>query len=194
MPPGLAGHGALTPGEPRRTLSGMATWRERLHQLTWATLAVAGLGLALLLTTAWIVFLTTPAGDLVAAFQAGEEPWTTIGLLLTLAGASGTVLLGTVGTLVRLDLVRAVLLIPPVVVAAGWWAAAVDLVRYPDFAGPDPVGFAFDFPIPAAVGLLLPAVAIAVLAMSADPERRPPVRMRPVHDEPREARDSDLAE
>ena len=172
----------------------MATWRERLHQLTWATLAVAGLGLALLLTTAWIVFLTTPAGDLVAAYQADEEPWTTIAVLLILAGATGTLLLGTLGTIVRLDLVRTVLLIPPVAVGAGWWAAALDLVRYPDFTGPDPVGFAFGFPVPVAVGLLLPAVAIAILAMSADPERRPPVRLRPVHDEPREARDPDLVE
>jgi hypothetical protein len=38
--------------------------------------------------------------------------------------------------------------------------------------------------VPATVGLLLPAAAIAILAMSADPERRPPLRLRPVHDEP----------
>jgi hypothetical protein len=172
----------------------MAKWRTRLQQLTWTALAVAGLGMALLLTTAWIVFLTTPAGDLVAAYQAEEEPWTAIGVVLTLAGATGTVVLGVVGTLARTDLVRGVLLIPPIAVAAGWWAAALDLVRYPDFIGPDPVGFAFDFPVPAAVGLLLPAVAIAILAMSADPERRPPVRLRPVHDEPRETRETDLEE
>ncbi len=161
----------------------MAKWRERLHLLTWTTLAVAGVGLALLLTTAWIVFLTTPAPDLVAAYRADEEPWTTIGVILTLAGATGTVLLGVVGTLARLDLVRGVLLIPPLAVAGGWWAAAMDLVRYPDFIGPDPIGFAFDLPVPVTVGLLLPAVAIAILAMSADPERRAPVRLRPVHDE-----------
>lgn len=167
----------------------MANWRMRLDQLTWAAVAIAGLGLALVLTTAWIVFLTTSAGDLVIAYRAGEEPWTSIGVVMTLTGATASVVLGTIGTLARLDLVRTVLLIPPLVVAAGWWAAAIDLVSYPDFVGPDPVGFAFTLPIPAGIGLLLPAIAAVILSLSANPERRPPVRLRPVHDEPRERPD-----
>jgi hypothetical protein len=163
----------------------MATthWRDRLHLLIWVALATGGIGLALLLTTTWMIFLTTSAGDLVAAYRVGQEPWTSIAIVLVLVGATATVALGGIGTLARLDLVRAVLLIFPVLVAVAWWAAALDVVRYPGFRGPDPVGFAFSLPIPAAVGLLLPALGAAVLAMSADPERRPPLRMRPVHDE-----------
>ena len=76
-----------------------------------------------------------------------------------------------------------------------WWAAALGLVGYPGFDGPDPAGFAFSEPIPAVVGLLFPSLGIAALSMSADPERDllfvptgdperlPPVRMRPVHDD-----------
>lgn len=163
----------------------MTTWGSRLHQAIWAALAVAGLGLALLLVTAWIMYLTTSAPDLVAAYQVGEEPWTSIGMMLTLIGAGACLLLAAVATLVRFDLVRIVLLVPTVVLAFGWWAAALGLIGFADFTGPDPVDFAFRFPIPAGVGLLLPALAAAVLALSADPERLPPVRMRPVHDEPR---------
>ncbi len=164
-------------------------WRDRTDQLIWVALAIGALGLALLLTTTWIIFLTTAAGDLVSAYQVGEEPWTSIALVLVLAGATATVGVGAIGTLARMDLVRTVLLIFPVLVAIAWWAAALDLVRYPGFRGPDPVGFAFTLPIPAAVGLLLPAIGAAVLAMSADPERRPPLRMRPVHDEPNPPRE-----
>jgi hypothetical protein len=165
------------------TLSGVTQLRARLEQATWTSVVVAGLGLALLLTTAWVLFLTTDVGNLVDAYQAREEPWTSIGVVLTLVGASAAALFAAAGTLARVDLVRSVLLIPPVVVALGWWAAAVDLVNYPGFAGPDPIGFAFAFPIPAAVGLLVPAAVMIVLAEIDAPERRPPLRMRAVHDQ-----------
>jgi hypothetical protein len=162
----------------------MATWLSRLHRLVWLALAVAFAGLALLLVTAWIMFLTTSAGDLVAAYRAGEEPWTSIGVALALAGATAGIILGATATILRWDLVRIVLLVPVAMLGFAWWAAALGLVGFPDFAGPDPIGFAFGFPLPAAIGLLLPAAAVAVLALSADPERLPPVRLRPVHDEP----------
>jgi len=168
-----------------------ARWRGRLDLLTWASLAIGGLGLALLLTTAWIAFLTTSAGDLVAAYRSDQEPWTGIAIVLALVGFTATALLGALGTLARLDLVRGVLLVLPLALAVAWWVAALGLVAYPGFSGPDPVGFAFSEPIPAAVGLLLPALGIAALAMSADPERQPPVRLRPVHREPRPPREPD---
>lgn len=164
----------------------------RLEQATWAAVAVAGAGLALLLTTAWVLFLTTNVGDLVAAYNAREEPWTTIGVVLTLLGATATALFAAAGTLARFDLVRSILLVPPAAVVLGWWAAAVGLLDYPGFNGPDPIGFAFAFPIPAAIGLLVPAAVIVVLAEIDEPERRPPVRMRPVHDEPRPRPAGDL--
>jgi len=173
----------------------MTTLRMRLEQLTWAAVVVATAGLALLLTTAWVLFLTTNVGDLVAAYNAREEPWTSIGIVLTLVGATAAALFAAAGTLSRFDLVRSVLLVLPAAVLLGWWAAAVDLVDYPDFSGPDPIGFAFAFPIPTAIGLLVPAAVMIVLAEIDEPERRPPVRMRPVHDEPpRREPDPDLPE
>lgn len=173
------------------TLSGVTRLRRRVEQLTWAFVAIAGLGLALMLTTAWVNFLTTDVGNLIAAYEAREEPWTSIAVVLSLVGATGAALMGAAGTLARLDLVRSILLVPPSLVIAGWWAAAMAIVDYPGFVGPDPIGFAFRFPIPAAVGLLVPAAVIIVLAEIDEPERRPPLRMRPVHEELPVRRDPD---
>jgi hypothetical protein len=102
----------------------MTEARSRLRQLTWASLALIGLGSAALM-----------------------------------------------------------LLVLPVWLALAWWSAALGILRYPGLRHADPLRFAHSEPVVAAFALLLPAVAAAVLALSADPDRPRRVRLRPVHDQ-----------
>jgi hypothetical protein len=155
----------------------------RLAQLLWAALAVVGTGLSMLVVTAWVVFLTTDRTTLVDGYWARREPWTSLGVALGVAGSTAAVPLGLMGTVWRRDLVRTLLMVPPIGLVVAWWLAALGAVPFPGFIGPDPIGFAYERPIVGAVALVLPAVAAAVLALSADPDRPARVRMRPVHPE-----------
>jgi hypothetical protein len=155
----------------------------RLRVPTWASLVLIGLGLAVLIVICWIYFLRTPGSDLIDGYWAKPEPWSSAGLVLGIAGASATVLLATVATLLRADIVRVLLLLPPIGLALAWWAAALGILRYPGLRHADPLRFAHAEPVVAAFALLLPAVAVAVVALSADPDRPRRVRLRPVHDQ-----------
>lgn len=151
--------------------------------VVWAGLGAIGLGLAGLLVHAWVEVLNDPGIGLVDAYWRGRVPWVPLGILPVLAGSAAAVAAGTLLTIGRGDWVRWFLLIPVLFVAGTWWAIALGLLPFPRFSGPDPVGFAYALPEIAALGLLLPALAAAVIAIfPMQPDRR--IRFRRVH--PRE--------
>jgi hypothetical protein len=149
---------------------------------TWAGLALAGLGVAIVIVRSWIEYLNTPGTTIVDGYWIGHEPWSSMGIVPVLAGSLLATLAAATLVMLRGDWLRRLLTLPLLVVPALWWLLALGAVPYPRFVGPDPVSFAYSLPQQAAIMLLVPAVAIAVLAyLPHRPDTR--VRLERVHPE-----------
>jgi hypothetical protein len=135
---------------------------ERAGLLTWVGLALVGIGPSVLLVTTWVVYLNDTSLGLWAGY--GNEPWTSLGIVVTLAGAVVAQLAASARVLARGDWLRRVLVVPLALVPGAWWATALGVVPFPRFTRNDPIEFAYTLPVAAAVMLLLPAVVAAVLA------------------------------
>jgi len=147
-----------------------------------AGLAVVLAGLAGLALNAWILYLTTPGLSIVRAYHRKREPWTSLGLGAVVAGSTLAILLGVVIALVEGSWIRRLLALAVLAAATTWWLVALGIVAYPGFTGPDPLRFAFAWPIETAIGLVTPAVVAAMLVFTPR-EERPTSRMAPVHPE-----------
>jgi hypothetical protein len=156
---------------------------------TWAGLALAGLGVAIVIVRSWIEYLSVPAANvppeglsIVDGYWIGHEPWSSMGIVPVVAGSLLATLAAATLVMLRGDWLRRLLTLPLLVVPALWWLLALGAVPYPRFVGPDPVSFAYSLPQQAAIMLLVPAVAIAVLAyLPHRPDTR--VRLERVHPE-----------
>ena len=158
----------------------MTTFLHRAELAVWVGLSGIGLGAAIVLVYAWIEFLNNPGISLVDGYWIGREPWTSGGIVIALAGAVLALLAGATVVLLRGDWVRWLLLLPLLAAGALWWAIALGFVPYPSLAAPDPVGLAYSQPQNAAILLVVPALAITVLAfLPIQPDRR--IRRRRVH-------------
>ncbi|HET6381523.1 MAG TPA: hypothetical protein VFH63_10910 [candidate division Zixibacteria bacterium] len=135
---------------------------ERAGQLTWAGLILAALGPSIMLVTTWAHYVQHRSAGLWGGY--GIEPWTSVGIIVGLGGAVVSQLAASARVLVRGDWLRRILVILLALAPGAWWATAVGFYPFPRFAGPDPVGFAFTLPLGAALMLLAPSVAAAVLA------------------------------
>ena len=103
------------------------------------------------------------------------------GVMLILAGSVVTQIAGAVIVLVLGDWMRRLLLVAVLVPPLAWWLTALAVLPFPRFSGPDPVTLAYSLPQAAAVALVLPAVAVTMIALvPLQPDRS--VRLRPVHD------------
>jgi hypothetical protein len=155
----------------------------RAEQLIWAGMAAVGLGLSVLVAYSWVEYLNNPGISIADGYWIGRIPWTPLGVVLVLAGTTASLLAGGGATLVRGDWVRRVLLVPVLAVPILWWLTAVGVIGFPQYVPVDPVAFAYSLPVPAVTMLVVPALAVAVLAtLPEGVDLR--IRWRPVH--PRE--------
>lgn len=153
----------------------------RGQQLAGLSLALLLVGPSVLLVYAWVEVLNNPGYSLVDGYWIGRVPWTPTGVVLALAGSvlglgSSSLVVAIVG-----DWWRRLLILPVAAAAALWWAIAFGVIPFPRFRGPDPVTFAYSLPTTAAIMVLLPAVFLALLALSPRPPQRLTTRLRPVH-------------
>jgi hypothetical protein len=158
----------------------MSSSVRRAEQLIWVGLAAVGLGMAVLIVSSWVEYINNPGYSIIDGYWIGRLPWIPIGVGLVIAGATGSLLAGSVAALIRGDWVRRVLLVPVLAMPVLWWLAAI--FGYPRYQPIDPVTLAYSLPEAAAVMLIVPAVAIAVLVfLPIRPDAR--VRLKPVHPE-----------
>ncbi len=153
----------------------------RIERAFWVVLSGIGLGVAILLTAAWLEYLNNPGISIVDGYWIGRMPWTPIGVWLVIGGVSIGLLAATVAVALRGDWLRRVLIMPVLALPILWWATAMGIVPLPRYRAPDPVTLAYSLPEAAALSLILPALAAAVLALvSIRPDRR--AHLRPVHE------------
>jgi hypothetical protein len=158
----------------------LTTLPRRAELAVWVGLSGIGLGAAAVLVYAWVEFLNNPGLSLVDAYWVGRAPWVPAGILLALAGSAVALPAGAALVLLRGDWVRWFLILPLAGAELLWWAIALGLVAFAGYEPIDPIGFAYRVPQTAAILLVVPPVAMAVLAFL--PTRRDgPVRLGRVH-------------
>ncbi len=148
------------------------------------SLGVVLAGLADLAISAWVEYLSHPGLTLLAAYQRGREPWTSIGIGAVIGGASVALAIGVLLAVIEGTWVRRLLAVAVLALGAAWWLTALGILRYPGFRGPDPVAFAFSWPREVIAALLLPTVVAALLVFTPHRER-PTSRMAPIHPDER---------
>ena len=138
-------------------------------------------GPSILLVYAWVEVLNHPGLSLADGYLIGRAPWTTIGIVVSLAGGVGGLLAGSLAIAIDGGWWRRFLALSGVAAAALWWSIALGLLRFPGFQGPDPVEFAFSLPATAALLVLMPAALLATICITPRPPSVPRIRLRPVH-------------
>jgi len=156
----------------------------------WARISIALLviGPSILLVYAWVEVLNRPGISLADGYWIGREPWSSFGVVVSLAGGVAGLLAGSVAILVEGGWWRRFLVAPSAVAAVLWWGIALGLVRYPDFRGPDPVAFAHGLPVATALLIVMPAALLSMLCLTPPMVSPPRTRMRPVQSAPRKPR------
>jgi len=150
------------------------------HQ--WARLALALLviGPAILLVYAWVEVLNNPGMSLVDGYRVGREPYTAIGIIVSLAGGLAGLLAGSVAIVIEGGWWRRFLILPSAIAAFLWWGTTLGLLPFPQFEGPDPVAFAYRLPVAASLLLLMPAGFLAAVCLTPRMVSAPRTRLRPV--------------
>ncbi len=155
----------------------------------WATavglLAAIG-GLAVLFLYALSEVLADPTISLADAFDIGRLPWTTIGVDLTVGGATLSALAGVLAAWLSGGTIRRLITGLLFAVVAFWWFVA--LLPQPGGApcaacrprGPEPLTVAYSNPKQTVLLLIAPAAVIGVLALTAHRSRMRPVESPPV--------------
>jgi hypothetical protein len=152
----------------------------RAKQMARGSLVLLVLGPSWLLVLAWIEVLNNPGYSLVDGYWIGREPWTWIGIVVSLAGAVSGLLAGSVTIMIDGGWWRRILIVPSVAAALLWWSIALGVLPFPRFIGPDPVTFAYSLPVTAALLTLMPAALLATLCLAARPPSVPRPRLRPL--------------
>ena len=148
----------------------------------WARLALALLviGPSILLVYAWVEVLNHPTYSLADGYLVGREPWTSAGVVVSLAGSLAGRAAGSVAIAIAGGWWRRFLILPSAAAAALWWATGLGLLPFPDFHGPDPAAFAYSLPVAAALLLLMPAALLATLCLTPRMVGAPRTRLRRV--------------
>jgi hypothetical protein len=130
-------------------------------------------GLAALLAYSVAEAATNPGYSIVDAYWVGRLPWMGIIEGMVVGGATACVLIGTATVIARGGWLRQAIVLLPVGAAAFWWFLA--FIRAGMSVGPcidclpppfDPWAYAYSAPDLAFLMLLLPAVIIALLALT----------------------------
>lgn len=148
--------------------------------MAWGSLVLLVFGPSWLLVQAWIEVLNNPGFTLVDAYRIGREPWTSVGIVISLAGSVAGLLAGSVAIAVEGGWWRRFLVVPSLGAGALWWLMALGVIPYPRFLGPDPIAFAYTLPTQAILLVLMPAALLAVLCLTPPISREPRTRLRPV--------------
>lgn len=149
------------------------------HQWARLALALMVIGPSILLVYAWVEVLNNPGWSLADGYWVGREPWTSAGVVVSLAGGLAGLSAGSVAIAIEGGWWRRFLILPSAVAAALWWATALGLLPFPGFHGPDPVTFADSLPVAAALLLLMPAALLAALCLTPRMVSVPRTRLRP---------------
>ena len=155
---------------------------QRAHRLAWwATLlgvASSVAGIVVLLAYALSEVLADPTISLEDAYWIGRLPWTSIGVALTVIGATIAVFFGTSAAVLAGGILRRAAAVLSLAVAAFWWflmmlppPIAVPCPSCPP-RGPEPLTMAYSAPQYAVMWLLLPAAVASVLSLTSS------IRMR----------------
>jgi hypothetical protein len=164
-----------------------ATTRSRpeLDPLRLATvLALGSLAAGFAVLAGYCVLEAAASGmSLVDAYWQGRLPWMGIAEGLIVGGATATLLVGGLTTLIRGGWWRRAAVLPLVAVASLWWFMAVidaGVSFAPCFDCPpraiDPWAYAYSLPETAFAVLILPSLAMAALALTS--AARSPVSRR----------------
>jgi hypothetical protein len=155
----------------------------------WATaiaIVATVAGLIALFAYSLSEVLANPSLSLEDGYWIGRLPWISIGVDLTVLGASATVVFGAIGTWFGGGRWRRLVVLLPLAVAAFFWFVA--LMPSPggvpcDSCPPpsaDPFAYAYSLPASTVVLLLAPALVVALLAVSARPVVAAPPRSAPL--------------
>jgi len=150
------------------------------RQVSSASLWLMVVGPSILLVYAWVEVLNNPGLSLVDGYWIGRVPWVPLGVVVSLVGAVGGLLGGSVAIAVEGGWWRRFLVVPALAGAGLWWAAALGVLPFPRFTGPDPVTLAYSLPETAVLLVLMPAALLAALSLTPRGLPRPGVGMRPV--------------
>jgi hypothetical protein len=151
--------------------------RSVLSWLTLASLAILTAGFVVLLAYCIIEASANPDYSLADAYWRGRLPWIAIAEITIVAGATATVVSQALATLTAGPQWQRLLVPPAAVAVALWWFTAVAMSsmravpcpigdRCP-VPGPDPWAFAYSAPQTVALLLILPALFVGALALSA---------------------------
>jgi hypothetical protein len=160
-------------------MSPVLRWSLRLAELS---LALIVLGVSTLIVYAWVEVLNNPGYTLVDGYWIGRVPWTPAGVVMILAGSGGALLAAGIAIVVEGGWWRRILILPAWSAAFLWWSVAMGLLPFdPSYHAPDPVTLAYSLPTTAALLLLLPAVVLAVVAITPRREPAPGLHLSRVH-------------
>jgi hypothetical protein len=154
----------------------------RAHKATCSAtaigLAMAVLGLILLVAQAFSEVVADPTLSLEDAYWIGRLPWTAVGVDLTVIGATLALVPGALEAVLAGGLLRRVLSVVALAVGAFWWflmtlppPQAVPCLTCPP-RGPEPLTMAYSPPQATTLYLLLPGAIAGVLALT------PPIKRR----------------
>jgi hypothetical protein len=150
------------------------------HQWARISLALLVIGPSILLIYAWVEVLNNPGISLADGYWIGRTPYIPIGIGLSLAGGVIGLLAGSIAIVIEGGWWRRFLVLGSAVAAVLWWGTALGILPYPNFHGPDPVTFAYDLPVTAALLVLMPAALLATLCITPRIVSAPRTRLRPV--------------
>jgi hypothetical protein len=152
-------------------MTGLRWW------LPAASLGVLGIGFFVLGAYSIAEALANPGYSLVDAYWRGRLPWMGIAEALIVSGATACAVIGSATALWVGGVWRRILVLPPLLPIALWWFVAIAMSSMratPCEVGtpcpaptPDPWAFAYSSPETTALFLILPALFIVLVALSA---------------------------
>ncbi|HET6745190.1 MAG TPA: hypothetical protein VFH90_04985 [Candidatus Limnocylindria bacterium] len=153
----------------------IASWFLRL---TGACAILLAFGLVWLL--AYVLVEATigqGGGSMVDAYWLGRLPWVGIAETLIVSGATATAIAGALASIIGGGWIRRLAVVPPLGIIGLWWLLAMAIRRAVPCETcppptPDPWAYAYSAPENALLFLLVPAVAIAIIALAAKPASR----------------------
>lgn len=156
-------------------MRGLIRW---LRGFTGIALVAIAAGYLILLGQSFAETMGDPSLSLVDGYWIGRLPWTNVGVATLTVGAHGAIAVGGLTCLVAGGAVRRLVAVIAVVFAGFWWLLAALAGAgggCPDCPRPvfDPLTTAYSLPIETLLLLVVPAVVVGLLAISADRSQRP---------------------